>query len=104
MEPTTVHKVFGRPVARAEDRNAVPKGSAFCAFMGFFFPIVDLAQSFNIPIQAWLTCQQRLFAVVSDLPDNRLTLAPEDGQCKFAEQGNIANQFNPYWQQAADSP
>jgi hypothetical protein len=71
---------------------------------GIFFPIVDLAQSFNIPIAARLTCQQGLFAVLSDLPDNRLTLAPEDGQCKLAKQGNIANQFNPYWQQAADSP
>jgi hypothetical protein len=91
-------------VASAGDRNAIPKGMAFCAFTGFFFPIVDLAQSFNISIEARLTCQQGLFAVVSDLPDNRLTLAPEDGQCKLAEQGNIANQFNPYWQQAADAP
>jgi hypothetical protein len=77
---------------------------AFCALKGIFFPIVDLAQSFNIPFEARLTCQQGLFAVVSDLPDNRLTLAPENGLCKFAEQGNIANQFNPYWQQAANPP
>ena len=104
MEPTAVHKLLGRPVASAGDRNAIPQGMAFCALKGIFFPIVDLAQSFNIPFEARLTCQQGLFAVVSDLPDNRLTLAPENGLCKFAEQGNIANQFNPYWQQAANPP
>jgi hypothetical protein len=68
----------------------------------YFFPILDLAQSIKMPIAARLTCQQGRFAVLSDLPDNRLTLAPENGQCKLAEQGNFAIQFNPYWQQAVE--
>jgi hypothetical protein len=66
--------------------------------MGDFFPFVASAQSSQVAIKVWLTCQPGRFAVLSDLPNKRLTLATRRGQCKLAGQGNFANQFIHSWQ------
>jgi len=81
--------ILGRPVTSAGQRNATPIGVAFRASGPFWTEAARIYRG----VYSKYTCQPWLLAVVSNLPNKRLTRATRRGQSALAaEQGSFAAQ------------